>query len=72
MTISPIDIATHGTLNSPLSIAAVRGHLTIAVDDALGSGLMLPGNRMWQRLLREDDEIGAIIAAFMNVMDDDE
>ncbi len=70
MAISPIAIATHGALNSPLSMAAVRGHLTIAVDDAIGSGLMLPGNRMLQRLWREDDDILAIIAAFMEVMDE--
>ena len=72
MAISPIAIATQGLLNSPLSVAAVRGHLIIEADDAIGSGLMLPGNRIWQRLWREDDEILAIIAAFMNVMDDDE
>jgi len=70
MAISPIAIATHGALNSPLSMAAVRGHLTIALDDAIGSGLMLPGNRMLQRLWREDDDILAIIAAFMEVMDE--
>ena len=41
MTISPIAIATHGTLNSPLSVAAVRGHLTIIevlVDEEVRGG----------------------------------
>ncbi len=70
MAISPIAIATQGTLNSPLSVAAVRGHLTIAVADAIGSGLMMPGNRILQRLWREDDEILAIITAFMEVIDE--
>lgn len=75
MAISPIAIATHGTLNSPLSVAAVRGHLTIEVDTGPGGGgggaspLMLPGPLMRQ-LKREDDEILAIIAAFMEVMDE--
>ncbi len=68
--ISPIAIATHGTLNSPLSVAAVRGHLTIDADEAIGSGLMLPGNRILQRLWREDDEILTIIIAFMETMDE--
>lgn len=29
MPVSPIDVATQGLLNSPLSVAAVRGRLTI-------------------------------------------
>jgi len=33
VTISPIAIATHGLLNSPLSVAAVRGHLIIDDGD---------------------------------------
>lgn len=42
--ISPIAIATQGLLNSPLSVAAVRGHLTIGFippvpeDDGGGGG----------------------------------
>ena len=63
MAISPIAIGTEGHLNSPLSVA-VLGYLTIAVAAAIGSGLMLPGNKMLQRLWREDDEILAIIIAF--------
>ena len=30
--ISPITIATHGLLNSPLSVSAVRGHLIIETE----------------------------------------
>jgi len=76
MAISPIAIATHGTLNSPLSVAAVRGHLTIAVSDAVehGSGitappLLLPHKKLERRLRREDEEVLAIIIAFMEIKD---
>jgi hypothetical protein len=74
MAISPIAIATQGTLNSPLSVAAVRGHLTIA-DEGLehlpGGGvavtgpLILPDEMLERQLVREDEEILAIIIAFM-------
>lgn len=76
MAISPIAIATHGLLNSPLSVAAVRGKLTISIDDAVqhGSGItappmLLPHQKMMRRLRREDDEILAIIIAFMETKD---
>jgi hypothetical protein len=74
MAISPIAIATHGLLNSPLSVAAVRGKLTIDADTVAGSGItaspyMMPGP-LWRQLQREDDDIVAIIAAFMEVMDE--
>lgn len=75
MAISPIAIATHGLLNSPLSVAAVRGKLTIDVDTVAPGGgvsaspLMFPGPLMRQ-LKREDEEILAIIVAFMEVMDE--
>ena len=77
MTISPITIATHGLLNSPLAVAAVRGHLIIELDDdATGGGrigaprLLLPAQKLRRQLLREDDEILAIIIAAMEVMDE--
>lgn len=74
MAISPIAIATHGLLNSPLSVAAVRGHLTIeaavAVEEARGGDssklrLLMPDEKMDRLLKREDEEIIAIIIAFM-------
>lgn len=74
--ISPIDIATHGTLNSPLSVAAVRGKLHIDDDAATGGGgaggprLLLPYAKLQRQLQREDDEILAIIIAAMEVMDE--
>jgi hypothetical protein len=78
--ISPIDIATQGTLNSPLSVAAVRGHLTIEAETPViegpgGGGVSgMPGEWVHpfvrQDMLRsiaerEDEEILAIIMAFM-------
>lgn len=79
MTISPIAIATHGTLNSPLSVAAIRGKLTIAVEEAveLRGGdsaktalrLLMPDERLDRQLKREDDEILTIIIAWMENKD---
>lgn len=80
MAISPIAIATQGTLNSPLSVAAVRGHLTIAaqvvLDEARGgdSGklrLLMPDEKLDRLLKREDEEILAIIISFMENLDDE-
>lgn len=72
MAISPIAIATHGFLNSPLSVAAVRGKLTISIEEAELRGgdssklrLLMPDERLDRQLKREDDEILAIIMAFM-------
>ena len=69
MAISPIAIGTEGYLNSPLSVS-VLGYLTIDDDDVTGSGLVLPRNALMRRLQREDEEIIAIITAFMEVMDE--
>jgi len=66
MAISPIAIATQGSLNSPLSIAAVRGHLTLAFDVPTGQTFP-PGMRRKINIIREDDEIMAIIIAFLNM-----
>ena len=77
MAISPIAIATQGLLNSPLSVAAVRGHLTIATAKIVdnGGGFILTGvpgrwkhpavrkDEILAQLRREDDEILAIIIA---------
>lgn len=75
MAISPIAIATHGMLNSPLSVAAVRGHLTIGELEAIQRGgdsskprLLMPDERLDRQLKREDDEILAIIIAATEVM----
>jgi len=78
MAISPIAIATQGTLNSPLSVAAVRGHLIIALEEAVlrggdsskkGLRLLMPDERLDRQLKREDDEILAIIIAWMESKD---
>ena len=85
MAISPIAIATHGTLNSPLSMAAVRGHLTI--EALVIAELAVPGGSsdpakiakaiaprvadpmLRAKLLREDEEIMAIILSFIEKLD---
>jgi hypothetical protein len=84
MAISPITIATQGVLNSPLAVAAVRGHLTLGVIPPIDP-LNLPGGGgshvqgTWKhpfvvaeerrmRLIREDDEILAIIMAAMRYL----
>lgn len=76
MAISPIAIATHGFLNSPLSVAAVRGKLTISDEDAVAPGggvtgprLLLPHERLMRQARREDEEILAIIIAFMETQE---
>ena len=75
--ISPIAIATQGLLNSPLSVAAVRGHLTISIAIAEARGgdssklrLLMPDERMDRLLKREDEEIMQIILAFMETLDE--
>lgn len=77
MAISPIAIATQGLLNSPLSVAAVRGHLTIAIlvaelrgADSSKPRLLMPDERLDRQLKREDDEILTIIIAAMEIMDE--
>ena len=83
MAISPITIATHGLLNSPLSVAAVRGRLRVETQTGIvtegpgGGGVSgMPGTwehpyvireRLWDQIKREDDEILAIIMAFMEL-----
>jgi hypothetical protein len=70
--ISPIAIATHGLLNSPLSVAAVRGKLTIGDDEQVtgpGSGMVLPSNRWLDQIRREDEEIVAIIMAITEILE---
>jgi len=83
MPISPINVATQGVLNSPLAVAAVRGHLTLealvaeevrggssdpaAVAKAIAPKVVNPVLRA--KLLREDEEIMAIIIAFMESLD---
>ena len=79
MAISPIAIATQGVLNSPLAVAAVRGHLTIETDVTTGGGLgygaygILPPDR-WEhpqleidrielQIEREEEEIMAIVVS---------
>ena len=83
--ISPIAIATQGALNSPLSMAAVRGHLTLEalIADALVHGGSSDPAKIAQqiapkvadpmlraKLLREDEEIISIIMAFLETLDE--
>jgi hypothetical protein len=84
MAISPITIATQGLLNSPLSVAAVRGHLTIGelVAEEVRGGSSDPARIAQQiapkvvdpvlraKLLREDEEILQIILSFIEVLDE--
>lgn len=79
MAISPIDIATQGVLDSPLSVAAVRGHLTVdggAPTPKPGGGGYRSRPRPWvhpavlrdqlmKQAEREDDEILVVIEAFL-------
>ena len=77
MAISPIAIATHGLLNSPLSVAAVRGKLTIQAIPpvpAPGGGggdalrILMPDEKLDRLLKREDEEILSIITRFTENM----
>jgi len=83
MAISPITIATHGLLNSPLSVAAIRGRLRIeaaAPPTGPGGGGHMGGVRgewvhpfvlkeqLWEQILREEDEILAIIMAAVRII----
>ena len=84
MVLSPIAIATQGALNSPLSMAAVRGHLTIEalIAEAVDGGSSDPAKIAQQiapkvadpmlraKLLREDEEILTIIMAFLEDLDE--
>ena len=83
MAISPIAIATQGLLNSPLSVAAVRGHLTIEdippiIDEARKGGfaaisqlrMLMPDEKLDRLLKREDEEILAIIISFMESLNE--
>ena len=83
MAISPIAIATQGTLNSPLAVAAVRGRLTILalIEEEVRGGSSDPAKIakaiaprvvdpvLRDKLLREDEEILAIILAAIEVID---
>lgn len=80
MAISPIDIATQGLLDSPISVAAVRGHLTleaeVILEEARGGDssklrLLMPDEKLDRLLKREDEEILAIIIQFMERMNDE-
>lgn len=83
MAISPIAIATQGLLNSPLSVAAVRGRLIIEalIEDEIRGGSSDPALIAKQiapkvadpmlraKLMREDEEIMQIIIAFVERLD---
>ena len=82
--VSPITVATQGMLNSPLAVAAVRGRLSldILIAEAVRGGSSDPALIAQQiaprvadpvlraKLLREDEEILAIIMAFLENLDE--
>ena len=82
--VSPITVATQGTLNSPLAVAAVRGRLSLEllIAEAVHGGSSDPALIAQQiaprvvdpvlraKLLREDEEILTIIMAFLENMDE--
>ena len=83
--VSPITVATQGMLNSPLAVAAVRGRLQFEAliaaavvhggssDPALIAKQIAPkvANPVLRaKLLREDEEILAIIMAFLETLDE--
>ena len=82
MAISPITIATQGLLNSPLSVAAVRGRLRIDIltppTGPGGGGVSgMPGEwvhpfvlkeQLWEQIYREEEEIMAIIISAVGVL----
>jgi hypothetical protein len=80
MPVSPINVATQGLLNSPLAVAAVRGHLIIGdippiIAEARGGDssklrLLMPDEKLDRLLKREDEEILAIIISFMESLDE--
>ena len=81
MAISPITVATQGLLNSPLAVAAVRGRLRIEggeipVTPGGGGVSGMPGQwvhpyvrqeQLRDQIEREDEEILAIIMAFLEI-----
>jgi hypothetical protein len=81
--VSPITLATQGVLDSPLAVAAARGHLTFftVVTQPGGGGQKggLQGTKHYTvtadklddlraQLKREDEEIIAIVMAAMEVI----
>lgn len=78
--VSPITVATHGLLDSPLAVAAVRGRLNAEaqqiIEEARGGDssklrLLMPDEKLDRLLKREDEEILAIIIQFMERMNDE-
>ena len=86
MAISPITIATHGVLNSPLSVAAVRGRLRIitSLDGGYSphpSRMKNPTYERWKSpgvirdelealVRREDEELIILVTSFIRVIDE--
>lgn len=74
--VSPVTVATHGLLNSPLAVAAIRGRLYL--DSGEGEVGILPGGSsdpamahqmILAKIKREDDEILAIIMASVDIIE---
>lgn len=83
MPVVPLRVATQGLLRSPLSVAAVRGRLDVTaippiIEAARGGDssaaeklrLLMPDEKLDRLLKREDEEILAIIVAFMEKMNE--
>lgn len=86
-TLSPINVATQGLFNCPLSVAAVRGRLICEVpDDVVPGGgdsihhrkryekykrLLEPDEKLDRQLKREDEEITVIVMSVTEILDDE-
>ncbi len=80
-TLSPINVATQGLFNTPLSVAAVRGRLIIKTilrggDSTKGmyqkyKRLLEPDEKLARQLKREDEEITIVVMGITEILDDE-
>jgi len=82
-TLSPINVATQGLFNCPLSVAAVRGRLICEIDAVKRGGdstggryerykrLLEPDEKRDRQLKREDEEITVVVMSVTEILDDE-
>ena len=79
-TLSPINVATQGLFNCPLSVAAVRGRLICEPVKRGGESgkayakyrrLLEPDEKLARQLKREDEEITVIVMGITEILDDE-
>lgn len=84
-TLSPINVATQGLFNCPLSVAAVRGRLICELPDLIvkrggdSTGgryeryrrLLEPDEKLARQLKREDEEITVVVMSITEILDDE-